>query len=169
MTTLTVTPAGETDDRLVFPLDLSELMPKENLLETIAALVEEFNWDTPELVRYLKTHPEYQPKRMLCLLAFAYATGIYAAEELESGCFSDPFLRYICEGEPPRAREISRFRRANRYLLKWIIAQLFREALKKKFDLGNTLFPAGLRRFLVESAVERLDLARHLDRAGHDL
>jgi len=168
-TGMTPSPAPEKEDKVIFPLDLGEWMPKESLLESIAAIVEELSWANPELVAYLKAHPEYRPKMLLRLLAFAYATGIFEAEEIESSCFSDPFLRYICEGEPLRAKQISRFRRDNRFLLKWVLAQLFKEVLKKKFALGNTLFPAGLRRFLVETAVERLDLARHLDRAGHEL
>ncbi len=169
----TVTIKPETDReqeaRLVFPLDLSEWMPQENLMESITAIVEEMNWANPELLAYVEDHPEYRPKVMLRLITFSYATGVFNAEEIESNCFSDPFLRYISEGQPPRAREISRFRRANRSLLKWVLAQVFREVLNKKFELDNTTFPAGLRRVLVETAVERLDLARHLDRAGYEL
>jgi transposase len=154
---------------LVIPLNLGEWMAPERLLESITASVEELNWSNPGLGAYLETHPEYRPKMLFRLLAFAYATGIFDAEEIESNCFADPFFRYICEGEPPRPRDISRFRRENRFLLKWVLTQVLIEALKKKFNLGNTPFPAGLRRFLVAAVVERLDLARHLDRAGYEL
>jgi transposase len=162
-------PESEADDRLVFPHDLSEWLPQENLLEAITAIVEEMNWENPELTAYLKKHPNYRPKMLLRLLSFAYATGKFDTEEIESNCYADPFMRYICEGEAPRAVEISKFRRANRFLLKTVLAFCFKEALKKKFKLGNTLLPAGLRRFLVQTAEERLDLARHLDRGGREL
>jgi transposase len=165
----TTKPEGENDDRLVFPHDLSDWLPQENLLEAITAIIEEMNWENPELVAYLKKHPNYRPKMLLRLLSFAYATGKFDADEIESNCYADPFMRYICEGEPPRAVEFARFRRANRFLLKTVLAYLFKEALKRKFKLGNTLLPAGLRRFLVVTAEERLDLARHLDRGGREL
>jgi hypothetical protein len=159
----------ENDDRLVFPIDLSEWLPRESLMESIVAFVEEMNWSNPELIAYLAAHPDYHPKMLLRLMSFAYATGRFDGEEIETCCFSDPFFRYLCEGAPPRSSQISRFRRANRFLLKSILAQVFREALKKKYNLGNVLLPAGLRRFLAETAGERLDLARHLDRGGRDL
>jgi transposase len=162
-------PESEKEDRLVFPLDLSDWLPQEQLLEAITAVVEEMNWENPELTAYLKKHPNYRPKTLLRLLSFAYAIGKFDAEEIESDCYADPFMRYICEGEPPRAVVFAKFRRANRFLLKTVLAYCFKEALKKKFKLGNTLLPSGLRRFLVETAEERLDLARHLDRGGREL
>lgn len=161
--------ALEEDDRLLFPLDLSEWMPTERILEIITALIEELNWHNPELVKYLRAHPKYRPKMLLRLLCFAYTTGTVAAEEIESNCFTDPFLRCICENDPPESKEISRFRRNNRGLLKWVLAQLLKEVLRQKFALREKVFPAGLRQFLFEAAVERLDLARHLDGVGDEI
>jgi hypothetical protein len=160
--------AKAKEDRLIFPLDLSEWMAKESILETITALIETFNWGNPELIKYLQSHSNYRPKMLLRLLCFAYATGVFAAKEIESSSFSDPFLRSTCESDPPQARDISRFRRNNRGLLKWLLAQLLKEVLKQKFALGERILPAGLRRFLMEAAVERLDLARHLDGVGDE-
>jgi transposase len=159
----------QREDRLTLPHDLSEWVEKETLLEWTVGQIEILNWENPQLVKYLETHPQYRPKTLLRLLSFCYATGVFAAEDIEANCFSDVFCRFICESDPPLAREISRFRRENRGLLKWLLAELLKQVLKKKFNLGNTLFPAGLRRFVENVALERLDLARHLDRAGHEM
>jgi len=168
--TATIDRLPETSpDRLKLPLDLSEWVEKETLLEWIVEQIERLNWANPELVKFLGAHPEYRPKMLLRLLTFSYATGVFASEDIEDNCFSEVFWRFICEKDPPLTRDISRFRRENRGLLKWLLAELLKQVLKKKFNLGNTLFPAGLRRFLENVALERLDLARHLDRAGQEM
>ena len=55
----------------------------------------------------------------------------------------------------------------NRGLLKWLLTEMLKRALRARFGLGDGLLPAGLRRFLVETADVRLDIARHVDRAAH--
>jgi hypothetical protein len=44
--------------------------------------------------------------------------------------------------------------------------ELFKRVLREKFELGDTLLPAGLRRYLVDAATARLDVARDIDRAA---
>lgn len=161
-------PTVERDEEFNFPLDLSEWVEKETLLEWIVEDIEAFNWDDPELRKYLQAHPAYRPKMLLRLLTFAYATGVFEAQEIEARGFGDVFFRLICEADPPSKKQMTRFRREQRGLLKLLLSELFKKVLKRKFSLGNVLLPAGLRRLLAETAGERLDLARHLDRAEHD-
>ncbi len=156
------------EDRLIFPFDLREWAPTEILSRCIREKIETLNWGNPELIAYLSRHPKYRPKELLTLLSWAYSTGVFESQVIEQNCFSDAGYRSICVDFTPTAAQLSRFRRENRGLLKWIMAEILKEALKEKYSLGNTLLPAGLRRFLVNTAVERLDLARHMDCAGHD-
>ena len=65
----------------------------------------------------------------------------------------------------PTTRELGRFRKENRGLLKWCLAQVFKRALRTRYDLGEFI-PSGVRQYLLRDASDRLDIARHMDRAA---
>lgn len=153
-------------EKLVFPWDLTEWVEKEQLLQWIEQEIGGLDWSNPELLNYLKAHPEYQPKLMLCLLTYAYATGVYESAEIVRNCYEDWAFRTLSEGHVPTTNAIGRFRRENRGLLKWALEQLLKNALRAKYSLGNMLLPSGLRRHVMDLTVERLNMARHLDRAA---
>ena len=155
-------------DELAVPWDLTEWFDAVVLRQWICGTVETLNWSNPELVEYLRTHPAYRPRMLLCLLAYAYATGVYDSEEIVRRCEHDPGFREICGSHPPvDASSLSRFRRENRGLLKWCLVQLFKRAIKAR--LGDIFLPAGLKRRLLDAAVARLDFARQMDRGGEGL
>jgi len=156
----------EEDEKLQIPLDLSEWCEKATLLAWTRELIETLEWSNANLVAYLRAHPTYEPKVWLQLLTFAYATGIFESEEIVRLCYADATYRSLCAGATPSQKELSCFRRENRGLLKSYLAEILKRALREKFALGKTLLPAGLRQFLVETATIRLDIARHVDRAG---
>ena len=66
------------------------------------------------------------------------------------------------------SKTIARFRRDNRGLVKWCLVHLFRRALRAKFGLGETPLPAGLKKYLVDAAIMRIDIARHMDRGSRE-
>lgn len=157
----------EEAEKLKIPLDLSEWCDKRLLLAWIQEEVETLDWSKPDLVAYLDRHPAFQPKTMLGLLSFAYATSVFESEEIVRQCYADEFFRSLSPKPAPSALELGRFRRENRGLLKWLLTHLLRRAFKEKFAMGERLLPAGLRQYLVETANARLDIARHVDRAAH--
>jgi hypothetical protein len=165
---MTITKAiqsSQSAEELKLPWDLTEWIDLEVLLPWIHEEIDSLNWSNPELLAHLQAHPQYQPKTMLALLTYAYATGVFESEEILRRCYDDARFRSICaEGPPQTAHSIKKFRRDNRGLLKWSLFQLFKRTLKTK--LGEFLLPAGLKRYLVENAVGRLDLARHMDRGA---
>ncbi|MBI5386551.1 MAG: transposase [Verrucomicrobia bacterium] len=156
--------ATENDEQISLPLDLTEWVEKTTLLEWIEEEVDKFDWKHPELEAYLSRHPEYRPKMLLCLLAYAYATQVFTADEIVGKCNAEVIYRLICQDNPPTQKEVTRFRRENRGLLKGLLVPVFIRALKSKFQLGDILLPPGLKRYLLDQAVERLDIARHMDR-----
>jgi len=81
-------------------------------------------------------------------------------------CGTDATLRQIWGEDVPSTRMLDRFRRENRGLLKWVLVQILKRALRARYNLNTSMLPAGLRQHLVDLATERLDLARHMDRAG---
>ena len=154
-------------EKLEIPLDLSEWCPRETLLAWVKQEAGALDWDNPELVAYLDGHPSYQPKAWLCLLTLGYACGNFESEEIVRLCYADEMFRSLCPGPFPSPPELGRFRRENRGLLKWLLTEVMKRALRAKFALGDGMLPAGLRRFLIQTADVRLDIARHVDRAAH--
>ena len=159
-------PNAQKTDRLSLPWDLSEWVEKDVLVRWLAEEIEGLDWANPELIAYLQAHPNYHPKMLLSIVTYAYAIGVFESEEIVRACYDDPIFRSICTEAVPSAKAIARFRRDNRGLFKWSLAQLFRRSLKNKFALGEVLLPVGLRRYLVDAAITRIDLARHMDRSA---
>ena len=158
---------SDQGDQLGLPWDLREWFGEFTLLRWIEEDVETLEWDNTNLLQFLRAHPEFRPKPLLVLLTYAYATATYSAEDIACECDTDGLLRGVCAGFAPSKKEILAFRRENRGLLKWFLTQLFKRALREKFELRDALLPGGLKRRLEEAAITRIDLARHLDRGPH--
>ena len=156
-------PVGE---QLALPWDLREWFAPTVLRQWVTEEIDSLDWNNPQIVEHLRTRPGYQPKPLLSLLVYAYATAAFESEEILRRCFATEEYRSI--GAPLarwNARTFTRFRRENRGLLKWALVQIFKRAIRAK--RGDFLLPAGVKRRLIGAAVTRLDLARQLDR-GHD-
>ena len=115
--------------------------------------VETLDWANQELQNYLKAHPDFRPKDLLCLLIFAYATSLLESEEIVGSLHGQDGVRDLWKGPGPAAKAIGKFRKENRALLKWGLVQILKRAVQHKFELGDMRFPSGLRQLLVDSAV----------------
>jgi len=157
--------SGARDDDLVVPWDLTEWVDQSALRQWITEEVETLDWSKPEVVAILRTYQTYQPKIMLCLLTYAYATAVFESDEIVQRCYHEESFQLIAGGHAPEtANVVSHFRRENRGLLKWCLGQVFKRAIRAK--AGDVLLPAGLKRHLFDAAVMRLNVARHLDRGA---
>lgn len=152
--------------RLDIPWDLGEWADKAALLNTLVEDINLLDWGNEQIVAYLRRNPAYQPKLLLQLLTYAYATGVFESEQVETLYYRDPVFRTLGWDKPVTRRDIVQFRRENRGLFKWTLSQVLQAAARRRLGLRDGLFPAGLKRRLLQNAVERLDLARHFDRAS---
>ena len=161
-------PPTTEKEELSIPLDLSVWAPAAQLREWIMNDVAQLNWTNEGLLELLRKHPDFEPKALLNTMTFAYATGVFQAEEIARRCSEDPEFRGVRPKLPPIATELIRFRKDNRGLFKWCLVNVISRALKSQFIEGATIetLPTGLRRYVVENTTERLDLARHMDRSG---
>ena len=163
-------PAKPHSDTLQLPWDLTDWVSRDKIAAWVRDDIDSLNWSNPELMAYLKSHPNYHPKMMLNVLTFAYATGILESEEILRRCDTDALYRRFCtQAVPESISAIRKFRRDNRALLKWSLMQVLKRALLAHFHVEQLPFPAGLKRFLLDNALSRLELARHLDRAMHEI
>jgi transposase len=159
------------EDELTIPLDLSVWVPPAQLRDWIMADVATLNWTSADLLEILRKHPEFEPKALLNTMTFAYVIGIFGAEEIARRCSEDLEFRGVRPKLPPIAAELTRFRKENRGVFKWCLANVIGRALKSQLIEGDTIqnLPPGLHRYVVENATERLELARHMDRTAEML
>ena len=151
---------------LSIPLDLTVWVTPAQLRDWIMSDVATLDWTSSDLLELLRRQPDFEPKALLNTMTFAYAIGVFGAEEIARHCSEDLEFRGVRPKLPPVAAELKRFRKENRGLFKWCLVSVITRALKSQFVEGEAsgMLPAGLRRYVVENAVERLDIARHMDR-----
>jgi hypothetical protein len=94
-------------------------------------------------------------RAMAGLLVFACAREMFDSEEVARACRTDPILRQLCGGAAPFADELQTFRRRNRPLLEGVLTQ--------RLGPGSLLLPGVMENHLRRFAVERFNLARHMD------
>jgi transposase len=166
MATIEMPPMTEQEE-LSIPLDLSVWVPAAQLRDWIMTDVARLNWTNADLLELLRKQPDFEPKALLNTMTFAYATGVFSAEEITRRCSEEPEFKAVRPKLPPRIKELKRFRKENRGLFKWCLAQVITRALKTQFIEGDEIdrVPPGLRHYVAENATERLDLARHMDRS----
>jgi len=166
--TLEMPTMTEVEEELSIPSDLSEWVPVSQLREWIQTDVATLNWSNAELIELLRRYPEFEPQALLNTMTLAYATGVFGAEEIARHCSVDPQYRPVRPKLPPLSGDLKRFRKENRGVFKWCLVNLITRVLKAQFVEGDSIeiLPPGLRRYVVENAVERLDIARHMDRSA---
>src|SRR5438045_3992533 len=62
---------------LKLPWNLGEWASPEQLSAWAAAVAGSLDWNSPELVLWLRGRPDFHPKAILSILTLAYALGIY--------------------------------------------------------------------------------------------
>lgn len=72
----------------------------------------------------------FQPRSMLAMLVYCYASGIYGSWDVEQKMYEDPEFRALCGREYPDWRRLRRFRRENREVLRRTLAESFRNAAR---------------------------------------
>jgi hypothetical protein len=161
-------PLKMEQEELSIPLDLSLWVPASQLRDWIMSDVATLDWTNEELLEMLREHPEFEPKALLNTMVLGYATGIFGAEEIARHCSEDIVFRGVRPKLPPIPAEMKKFRKENRGVIKWCLVNVITRVLKSRFVERDHIkpLPSGLRRYVVDNAIERLDLARHMDRSG---
>ena len=142
------------------PADISEWVAPSVLAGWVQEEVQALEWHDPEPVRVLLGN---RPQAMLAMLAFAYATRVFDTEEILRACREDPRFRSLCEGAAPFAQDVIRFRRANRGRLVDVVALILTRAVQERFNWLASPLSLEVRRRALANAVERLDIARHME------
>jgi transposase len=132
-----VAPAGE--DKAFRPYDpnqvllmapvLQDWVPEGDLAHFVSDLVEEGELDLSAIYASYESergYPPYDPRLMVKLLIYGYATGTPSSRKLEQATHRDVAVRMLCADQHPDYRSIARFRARHLEAL----AGLFVEALR---------------------------------------
>jgi hypothetical protein len=125
--------------------------------------IQALDWNAPQTACYTEPGSEHRPEVMLCLLCFAYATGLFGSEVIARACWSNTLLGTICGGRAPSAQEVRSFRRRNRCILQRILANVFMQAALSQFPTDRHSVSPALEQDLHNRAAHRLDLAWQMD------
>lgn len=135
-------PAGEEktfrpydpDQVLLMAPVLSEWVPDGDLAHFVSDLVEEALDLGPIYASYEseRGHPPYDPRLMLKLLIYGYATGTCSSRKLEAATYRDVAVRMLCADQHPDYRSVARFRERHSEAL----ADLFLETLRLCSEAG---------------------------------
>lgn len=153
------------DGLFTLPEDLAELIGKEILAGWIEEEVSALNWDHPLLEDIMRRYPDYHPKEMLSVLAFACATATCRGEAISQACAADPVWQRLCGGNIPSRRELANFRQGNRDLVATIVQRLLVRALSLKHGRNPLFVPPEIEREMRDRAFARLDSAAGLESA----
>ncbi len=117
----------DPDQRLLLPPPLDERLPAEHLARFIAELVDE-HLDLAR-IRAADTEgrgePSYDPRPMVRILLYGYATGLRSSRVIERKCVDDVPFRWLAAGAAPDYRAIARFRKRHLSALRHLFVQAF--------------------------------------------
>src|SRR5947208_232028 len=114
-------PAGEEktfrpyqpDQVLLMAPVLSEWLPEGHLAHFVSDLVESGALDLSAIYDSYEEergYPPYDPRLMVKLLVYGYATGVVSSRKLERASYEGVAVRMLCADQHPDYRSIARFR-----------------------------------------------------------
>ena len=120
--------ACDRDQAFLLPSDLRDWLPSDRLAWFVLDVVDQLNLD-PFLRGYRADghgHPAYDPKTLLGVLLYAYATGVRSSRQIERRCTEDLAFRVLAGNQLPDHVTIARFRVRHQQALAGFLVQSLR-------------------------------------------
>ncbi len=110
----------------LLPPSLDDWLDEDDEARFVSEVVENLLDLTPIYASYESASgaPPYEPRMMLKLLLYGYATGVTSSREIERRCKRDVAFRWLAANEAPDCRSISRFRRRHLDALRPLFLQV---------------------------------------------
>ncbi len=157
-------PSGAAGLAEELPENLRKWFCDITLVTWIDEEIKRFAWIHPQVALYShEEHQEDDPALMASVLVFAFASEMFASEDIAWACRFDPVFHRLCNGRPPFPQQLCAFRRKNRPMLVQVLTGVFKSALNQKLGRSAAPLSHDISRNLHDQAVERLDVARHMD------
>lgn len=124
----------DRDQQFLMPPSLDEWLPKDHLARFVVEIVDVLDLSA----FYARRRPDgwgraaYDPKMMVALLIYAYATGTRSSRKIEIRLIEDVALRFIAANETPDHATVARFAKDHEDEL----ADLFGQVLRLAVEIG---------------------------------
>jgi transposase len=148
--------AYDPDQVLLISPVLADWVPEGDLAHFVSDIVEGGALDLSAVYESYegeRGQPPYDPRLMVKLLLYGYATGVMSSRKLEAGSYRNIALRMLCADQHPDFRSIGRFRARHLDAL----AGLFVQALR----LCKAAGLVGLGALAVDGTKLRANASRH--------
>jgi transposase len=101
------------NQQLVLPPSLLDWVPEDHLARFVLEVIEELDLKPIYAVyeQELRGYPPYEPKMMVALLLYAYATGVTSSRKIERKTQEDVAFRVIAANQSPDHSRIADFRK----------------------------------------------------------
>jgi transposase len=131
----------DPDQVLLMAPVLQDWVPDGDLAHFVSDLVETALDLSPIYAAYEEERgfPPYDPRLMLKLLIYGYATGVMSSRKLERATYRDVAVRMLCADQHPDYRSIARFRRRHLDALSGLFVQALRLCRRAKLVGLGTL------------------------------
>jgi transposase len=119
----------DADQLLLMAPDLREWVPEGDLAHLISDLVESGTLGLSAIYADYEEErgfPPYDPRLMVKLLLYGYATGVMSSRKLEQATHRDVAVRMLCANQQPDYRSIARFRKGHLEALGELFVQTLR-------------------------------------------
>jgi transposase len=116
---------GDRDQPFLLPPDLRDWLPEDHLAWFILDVVDQLDL-APFLRSYRADghgHPAYDPKTLLGVLLYAYATGVRSSRQIQRRCTEDLAYRVLAGNQLPDHVTIARFRVRHQQALAGFLVQ----------------------------------------------
>ena len=120
---------GRSEVPPLVPADLRDWVPPAQVVNWIEDEVGALAWEHPLIERYLREHPDYQPRLLLSVLVYGCVTAFHSSDALARLCQTESPLARLCGGKRPFASELLGFRRKHRDLIERVIARVYSRAI----------------------------------------
>ena len=124
--------AYDQDQAFLMPPSLNDWLPQDHLARMVDALVE----DTLDLSAVLASYvgergfPPYDPRLMLKVLIYGYATGRTSSRRLARACEEDVPVRFLAANQTPDHRSICKFRKRHLAAFEDLFVQVLQVAAR---------------------------------------
>lgn len=135
---------------------LSEWLPEGHLAHFVSELVESGALDLSAIYDSYEEergYPPYDPRLMVKLLLYGYATGVVSSRKLERASYEDVAARMLCADQHPDHRSVARFRKRHLQALGELFVQTLRLCKRAKL--------VGLGALALDGTKLRANASRH--------
>ena len=104
---------GDTSQLYLLPVDIRDWVPADDMAHFVLEAVERVAMSAFQVNERGTGSAQYHPRRMLALLVYCYANGIFGSRRIERATYRDVGVRYVAANCHPDHDTICRFRRRN--------------------------------------------------------